>query len=107
MTALARTRSAALPLDPEGSIRLLKRVLAGVPMLPDAACRGQHELFDPPSRDESRFDAAERHEIATDICRQCPVLAECRAWASRTRPARRPGGVIAGSINPPSRQEKP
>lgn len=37
-------------VDPDGVVRLLCKVLAGVPHLPGAACRGRYELFDEVAR---------------------------------------------------------
>lgn len=47
-----------------------------------AACRGQHDLFDP-SLFGRREHPAElrRQREAVAICRQCPVIVECRRWA--------------------------
>lgn len=45
------------------------------PALPDAACKG---ISDP-----DRFYALEPHHIeqARNICRRCPAIRECLAWA--------------------------
>ena len=47
--------------------------LAGIPRLPGALCRGQTETF----------DAADDDQLveAIELCRRCPALAPCSAWA--------------------------
>jgi WhiB family redox-sensing transcriptional regulator len=50
----------------------------------DAACRGFHEThFIPPSSREKARDRKVRENKAKQICAECPVLAECRAYAFR------------------------
>lgn len=46
-----------------------------------AACVGRPELFDDHRAGESERQAAARHEVAAQICRRCPVLAQCDAAA--------------------------
>lgn len=99
MTA-ARTTPSAPPLNTHGTIALLAKVLAGLPALQRAACRDQSELFDPQQHGELADNAAARHAHAVEICRGCPALAQCRAWADRIQPTRRPGGVLAARLNP-------
>jgi len=48
----------------------------------DAACRGKSHLFDGPD-----------FEPAVEICRTCPVLLRCRAWALETPVAGVAGGM--------------
>lgn len=70
-TGTVRT-SLTAPSSPAGAINL-----TGVdfPKLPDAACKG---VTDP-----ERFFAFEDHRIeqAREVCRRCPVIRECLAWA--------------------------
>lgn len=72
-------------------IELAAAVLRGVPRLPGALCRRRPELFD--ADDE---DAADR---AAAICRHCPALEPCGAWASTLRHNQR-SGVLAGEFTP-------
>lgn len=50
--------------------------------LDDAACRGKWHVFDAPD-----------FEPAVAICRRCPVLPRCRAWALETAVAGVAGGM--------------
>jgi hypothetical protein len=74
-----------------GCVELLAAILAGVPALPGAACRGHAGLFDA-AADGDR-DAAQE---AAEICRRCPVLEACAQWIARAHPQRPPPGVWAG-----------
>jgi hypothetical protein len=79
--------------------RLLAKILAGSPRLPDAACINHPELFDPLDPSHPNRPAIEASAI--DVCRRCPALADCSAWVT-TLPARqRPAGVVAGQVTPP------
>jgi Transcription factor WhiB len=71
--------------------------LGGIPLLPGARCRGQHDLFDP--RDVSDPDCGDIEAQALALCRQCPALAGCSAWFEALPAKRRPQGVIAGRVN--------
>lgn len=79
---------------------LLVKILADTPRLEDAACIGHHALFDPAQEHEPASAANRRHRLATELCKQCPVLVECRHWASEQGTY---AGVIAGHIPPPPR----
>lgn len=63
-----------------------------------AACRGVAvEVFFPPERMD-RYGRAEQPEAAavaraTAVCRSCPVVAPCLAWAMATN---QPDGVFGG-----------
>ena len=82
----------------------LLAALAGLPRLTDARCRGQHHLFDM-TADGSVPGLGGAAQVATArtqalaICKQCPALAGCRAWADTQRPRDLPLGVIAGRIH--------
>lgn len=88
----------AAPLDPQGVGRLLARVLADTPRLAGAACVGLWEAFDSPHPGEEPADADYRHRTALALCRRCPVLDACAAWAAGLRGRDRPDGIIAGQI---------
>lgn len=92
--------------DPEGAIRLLASMLAGAPKLSDAACIGQHTLFDDRRGDEDAEDAETRHAAAAATCCRCPALDACTAWTARLRGRHRPDGVIAAQLPKPSRPRK-
>jgi hypothetical protein len=69
-----------------------------------AACRGHHELFDPPrhgERDE-RFEL--RVAEAAELCAQCPVLAACDDAAREL--GKKAFGVWAGKARNQSVQRK-
>jgi len=84
-----------------GWVELLAEILAGTPKLPGAACRGHVEQFDR-AADGDR-DAAQQ---AVEVCRRCPVLTECRAWADHIRGRKRPAGVLGGQA-PRAQAPKP
>lgn len=70
-----------------------------VPALPGARCRGRHQLFDPPDRNEDPSAVKYRHDQALALCGSCPAFASCRAWLDQLPDAQRPDGVIAGIVN--------
>ncbi len=48
----------------------------------EAACKGQVDLFFPPSSTSGRTSEVDiQVERAKNICRQCPVLAQCAGYA--------------------------
>jgi hypothetical protein len=51
------------PVDHDGTIKLLSKILADLPRLPGAACIGRHEWFD-------RTQAAR-------LCATCPAIRHC------------------------------
>jgi hypothetical protein len=78
----------------------LLAALAGVPNLPQAACRGEHSLFESP--DPLDIDDA----IA--ICARCPALDACQQWYASLAPRHRPTeSTVAGQYRPAPRQKKP
>ena len=81
---------------PEGSIDLLKGILAGSPKLPDAQCRNRSHLFDPQGHGEPSTAAASRHAAAVALCHRCPALGACATWVETLHPRERPAGVVAG-----------
>lgn len=59
-----------------------------------AACRGpQGAVFFPPPVTERKREKLAREERAKQICRDCPVVDECRAYALAIR---EPHGVWGG-----------
>lgn len=83
------------------AVELLAAILADQPRLTDAACRQYVELFNR-AADGDREAAQE----AVVVCQTCPVLTECREWAERTYPRRKPGGVLAATYSPPPTSRK-
>jgi Transcription factor WhiB len=65
--------------------------------LPNAACKGRHELFD--------SDLPDDIDDAIAICRRCPELSRCRDWYASLPPIKRPFGVTAGQVKFPKRKE--
>lgn len=72
--------------------------LAGVPRLDGARCVGRATLFDPQRDRENWRAAAERHQAAQAICRDCPALARCRDWLDGLPKSDRPPGVVAAQL---------
>ncbi|WP_030171788.1 MULTISPECIES: WhiB family transcriptional regulator [Actinomycetes] len=91
--------------SPPDLIALMAQILVDTPKMPDAACIGRHELFDPPVAYEDPGDVLDRHTAAVGICSTCPARTRCRQWATTERPT---DGVLAGQIPPqPQRRGRP
>lgn len=76
--------------------------LAGLPELPEARCRGRHELFDATIhavRGDSPDTIEYARTAAMRLCQHCPALDRCTAWFDSLPPPERPLGVVAGQIN--------
>lgn len=84
-------------------VELLAEVLRESPALPNAACRGEVELF---SADDDPGAVEAAIEICETCCRDMP---RCRAWLDSLTPTQRPAGVVAGRVvnNPQPRKEQP
>ncbi|MDV8024003.1 WhiB family transcriptional regulator [Rhodococcus sp. IEGM 1330] len=100
-----RSRNITGAADPRSPLELiLTDMLRDTVQLPDAACVGRGELFDPMSEGESREDVDERHRTAVRLCWECPAIGPCRDW-SIGEPAS--DGVLAGRLpefrRPPGR----
>lgn len=80
----------------------MRALLAGIPALPDARCRGRAALFE--ATIAVRHGAPAKAELenarseALRLCRTCPALGPCRAWLTGMPQTRRPRGVVAGMI---------
>ena len=88
----------------------LKRLLAqhlAAPILPEAACRGRHDLFDPPRPGEDPDTAERRMWAALDVCNRCPELRPCRRWLDGLPSNVRPHGVVAGQVRLWRRSPRP
>jgi hypothetical protein len=67
----------------------LLAALAGLPALPGALCRDQSEVFDAVTDDQLAQ--------AARLCRTCPALIPCSAWAE-TLGDNDVNGVVAGRV---------
>ncbi|WFR72935.1 hypothetical protein P9209_03425 [Prescottella defluvii] len=56
---------------------LLEAILFGRPNLPNAACRGQLQLFDTALHPEDRTDNTRAQLAAERLCRHCPHTTGC------------------------------
>ncbi len=86
--------------------RLFAELAASIPALPDAACKGRHELFDPQPDDRHPDIARRLEQTALTICRTCPALEPCRAWLAGLEPDQRPYGVTAGKVRRERRRRR-
>lgn len=68
----------------------LYSALGRLPRLAGAMCRGRHTLF----------DDTDLPDEALQLCRRCPVLADCERWLDSLNADQRPYGVIAGTVRP-------
>ncbi|MFN3002346.1 hypothetical protein ACK12G_03710 [Mycolicibacterium wolinskyi] len=83
----------------------LHPLLAGIPALPGAPCKGRSELYERTISDRSQGRSTGSPELknarseALRLCRNnCPALASCRAWLDAEPATRRPRGVVAGLV---------
>lgn len=78
----------------------MAELLAGIPDLAGARCRGRAGLFERCVAEHGRPQHETHHArtAALRLCAECPALDPCRAWFNGLRPTQRPTGVIAGQI---------
>jgi hypothetical protein len=69
--------------------------IAGAPALDRGLCIGQWDLFDN-TEDPAAVDQA------IELCGQCSVRTRCAEYVASLPPRRRPVGVVAGIVRPPS-----
>lgn len=94
------------PPRPRAVDALLEMLGASIPQpaMPDAACRGHADLFDPRRTGESSAEhepehaVAARHLQAQRLCAGCLELTRCRDWVQQLPAKERPTGVVAGRI---------
>jgi hypothetical protein len=67
--------------------------LRGIPRLPGALCREQHQLFDLTAAGGRDDEIA----AARQLCERCPALDRCAAWAD-TLGDNDVNGVVAGRL---------
>lgn len=65
-------------------------MLAGVPNLSGALCKGQAPDFDNDDGDTGVT------LLLAQFCEACPALKPCGEWVDSLRPSQRPSGVVAG-----------
>ncbi len=86
--------------------RLLDELAAAIPALPEAACRGRHELFDAQPEDRHPDIARRLEQTALGICATCAALEPCREWLAGLEPNQRPYGVTAGTVRRERRRRR-
>jgi hypothetical protein len=95
----------------------MRALLAGIPALPGARCKGRSALYERTVGEHHMTGRLTKTEVddarreALRVCRACPALMACRAWLDGTGIARRPAGVVAGLVitanGVPSKTETP
>lgn len=76
-------------------------LIAGLPNLPDAACKQGVDLFEATIAERGQYGKAElEHARAAPLrtCGMCPALDPCRAWRAVLPRSHRPRGVVAGQV---------
>lgn len=83
----------------------MRALLASIPALPDAPCKGRSDLYERTIGDRSQGRSAGSPELENARCEalrlcndRCPALASCRAWLGALPATRRPRGVVAGLV---------
>lgn len=78
----------------------LEQLLAGIPKLDGAACKGHPELFDVARDDKPGIARAQQ------ICDFCPARRPCGEWLDALPESERPSGVCAGRWLPVPRSAR-
>lgn len=83
----------------------MRALLAGIPALPDAPCKGRSELYERTVGERRVVGQLTKAELENARCEAlrlcnngCPALGACRAWLSALPATRRPRGVVAGLV---------
>jgi hypothetical protein len=66
-------------MDADAALALLKAILADTVRLPNAACIGRHQLFDPVSGNGRQYQRQEQIRLAqaARVCATCPAIRRC------------------------------
>lgn len=82
-----------------------RALLAGIPALPGARCKGRSDLYERTvgeHRINGRITKTELENARSEALRLCnngcPALQSCRTWLSALPVSRRPTGVVAGLV---------
>lgn len=77
-------------------------LIAGIPDLPGAQCKGRADLFEVTvgdhNRPASRAEIQHARATALRLCETCPALNRCQVWFDGLRISQRPRGVVAGQV---------
>ena len=82
----------------------MRALLAGIPALPGARCKGRSDLFERTVGEHRMTGRLTKTEVddarreALRVCRVCPALMACRTWLDGLGVTRRPAGVVAGVV---------
>lgn len=83
----------------------MRALLAGIPALPGAPCKGRSELYERTVGERRVVGQLTKVELENARCEalrlcndRCPALGACRAWLSALPATRRPRGVVAGQV---------
>ncbi|WP_264956355.1 hypothetical protein, partial [Mycobacterium kiyosense] len=82
----------------------MRAVLAGIPALPGARCKGQADLYERTDSEHHMTGRLTKTEVenariaALSLCQSCPALDSCRAWFGALPTTQRPHGVVAGQV---------
>jgi WhiB family redox-sensing transcriptional regulator len=84
----------------------LADLAASIPNLPEAGCKGRHQLFDAQPEDMHPDIARRLESTALVICQTCPELEPCRNWFDGLEPHQQPYGVTAGMVRRERRRRR-
>lgn len=83
----------------------MRALLAGIPALPGAPCKGRSELYERTVGERHVVGQLTKAELENARCEalrlcnnRCPELDACRAWLGALPATRRPRGVVAGLV---------
>ena len=82
----------------------MRALLAGIPALPGARCKGRSDLFERTVGEHRMTGRLTKTEVddarreALRVCGACGAQTPCRAWLSSLPASRRPPGVVAGVV---------
>ncbi|KQH76371.1 hypothetical protein AO501_09835 [Mycobacterium gordonae] len=82
----------------------MRAVLAGIPALPGARCKGQADLYERTVGEHhmtgriTTTELDDARSAALRLCAACPARNPCEVWLDALPAARRPAGVVAGLV---------